>query len=915
MDGRPTDTTQSAIQRLRWAAMALALARVFLAQPPPVSRTAAIGVVLTLGVYSCALAVARRHHGRVPGLELVALVLDFLVCTAWVLLVANDRYSAAFAIFTFVGIEAAVLYQVRGGALFAGAFVAAFAVLDWTRARFFGFPDQAGSLVFRAAIVLLVAAVVAAISVQSQRRRRQLERQAEALRTSEQRFRTIVDTTSIGVSVADAQGRLISANRAYAELVGYTEAELTTMCITDFTHPDDRGVDMRLAFEVASGLRSHGQVEKRWVRKDGEVRWVRVNASHMPGDGGTPGRVVAIVEDISERRLAERELERSTRLQAMQFAVTRRLAEAETLADAAPHLLREMGEALRWEMSRLLLVDPERRTATVHHAWSADPSHPHPEDGVTALPLAGGVLDTVFRSARPVTLAEGDPRLGEACVAGAAETRSAVAFPIVHEGGITGVVTLSGGSARTLEDGVLATLADIGRQIGQYVERKQVEAALAESAARLSAIAATDVLTGLPNRREFERRLALPRSRGFAILAIDVDNLKIVNDSYGHEAGDAALRSIGTALRMGVREGDVVARSGGDEFAALLPNTDVEEAARVGDRLRRAMHGIALPHGQARISIGCAAGPPGADAQLVFTGADEALYRAKRKGRDRLEAELAHTENGSQQVRWETLVPSLLREDGMTSVFQPIVSLRGGDVIGYEALGRPSDGPHDVGVEGLFAAADRIGEGRSLDWVCRRAALLGCRGLPASTSLFVNVGVSVLLDPLHAVDQMLLLLRWAERSPGQVVLEITEREAVRDLERLQMVIAEYRSHGFRFALDDVGTGHSTFEVLSVATPEFIKVAGRLTRRADEVGPRSAIRALVAFAASSGAQVVAEEVENDTTASLMRGLGVDLAQGFMWGSPAVASAWRTWSDVAEGRQDSRENGNGGPRVRA
>ncbi len=341
---------------------------------------------------------------------------------------------------------------------------------------------------------------------------------------------------------------------------------------------------------------------------------------------------------------------------------------------------------------------------------------------------------------------------------------------------------------------------------------------------------------------------------------------------------------------MGVRDGDIVARTGGDEFAALLPGTDLGEAARIGDRLRRAMHGVALPHGQARISIGCAAGGAGSDPQRILILADEALYRAKGNGRDRLEAD-AEDETTDHRVRWETLVPSLLRSDGMTSVFQPIVRLPEGDVVAYEALGRPNGSPADAGVEALFAAADRIGEGRSLDWLCRRAALVGCRDLPESALLFINVGVSVLLDPLHDVDQMLLLLRWAGRSPRQVVLEITERESVRDMERLRVVVAEYRRHGFRFALDDVGTGHSTFEVLSVVTPEFIKVAGRLTRRSEEVGPRAAIRALVAFARSSGARVIAEEVETGQIAMAMRSLGVDLAQGFMWGAPAAADTWR------------------------
>ena len=866
--------TARAVSRLRWLAIALGVSQVYLAQPPPVSRSAAVLTAVAMAVYNLGVVAAVRRRWRVERVGTAALVLDFVACTAWVMLVANDRYSTAYAVYTLVGVEAAVLHEARGAVGFSAGFAAAFAAVYWERAHAFGFPVEIGSLVFRATTVLLLAAFMGAISAQSQSRRRELERQAAALRGSEERLRRILDTTSIGVSVADAQGRLISANGAYQRLVGYDEAELTRMRIADFTHPEDIGADMRLAAEVASGVRSHGQVEKRWVRKDGQVRWVRVNASHMPGAEGAEGRVVAIVEDITERRLAEGRLLRTGRLQAMQFAVTRCLAEAAALEDAAPRVLESIAEALRCDLAGLLLAGEDGGTLTLRHSWRG-PGAPDGEPAGMAA-LAAEALDGSVRSSGRM-----------------------VAVPIVHEGRTTGVVCLAGTEEREVGADVVAVLADIGSQVGQFVERKAAEAALAESAARLSAIAATDPLTGLPNRREFEQMLAVEQPRGFAVLAIDVDNLKVINDGHGHEAGDAALRAIGTALRMGLREHDVVARNGGDEFAALLPDTDLDMALRVADRLRRAMHGIALPHGQARISIGCAAGPAGADAAAVFSTADEALYRAKRSGRDRLEADLhAVTAAGARRVRWETLVPSLLREGGITSVFQPIVRLCDGAVIGYEALGRPSGETVDGGVEGLFAAAERVGEGRSLDWICRRAALLGCRGLPGSTAVFVNVGVSVLLDPLHDVDQMLLLLRWAERPASQVVLEITEREAVRDLERLRTVVTEYREQGFRFALDDVGTGHSTLEVLSVVTPEFVKVAGTLTRRPDEVGPRSAIRALVAFAESSGAQVIAEEVETAATAAAMEALGVELAQGFMWGTPAAAVAWRRPSGAGD-----------------
>jgi EAL domain-containing protein (putative c-di-GMP-specific phosphodiesterase class I) len=139
---------------------------------------------------------------------------------------------------------------------------------------------------------------------------------------------------------------------------------------------------------------------------------------------------------------------------------------------------------------------------------------------------------------------------------------------------------------------------------------------------------------------------------------------------------------------------------------------------------------------------------------------------------------------------------------------------------------------------------------------------------------------------------MLLLLRWARRRPEDVVLEITERDAIRDPERLAQVLALYRASGFRFALDDVGEGHSTFEVLAAATPEFIKVAGSLVRRVDTLGARGAIEALVTFATTTGAQVIAEGVETEAIAVTLRRLGVTLGQGFALARPANAEAWRS-----------------------
>ena len=410
----------------------------------------------------------------------------------------------------------------------------------------------------------------------------------------------------------------------------------------------------------------------------------------------------------------------------------------------------------------------------------------------------------------------------------------------------------------------------------------------AESYKRLAAIAASDALTGLPNRREFERLLNANQEARFAVLAIDVDNLKVINDTYGHEAGDATIKAIAAVLRDGLRPQDLIARTGGDEFSALLAEVGEAEAAMVAERLRRAMQGVPTPSGLGSISVGCAWSAAGGDPKVLWSMADEALYVAKRGGRNRVHRTASGyaASPALAPPKWDVVVEQVLANRDVTTVYQPIVALRGRDVIGYEALARARGVAADLGVDGLFAAAQRLGLGPDLDWLCRRAAVAGMGSLPRG-QLFINVGVSALVDPLHGVDQMLLLLRWAQADAEAVVLEITEREAVRDLGRFEEVLAAYREHGFRFALDDVGEGHSTFELLASAAPEFVKISSRLVIRRSAAAQQSAIRGIVAFAAASGATVIAEGIESEEDARVMADLGVVLGQGWALGRPAAA----------------------------
>lgn len=468
-----------------------------------------------------------------------------------------------------------------------------------------------------------------------------------------------------------------------------------------------------------------------------------------------------------------------------------------------------------------------------------------------------------------------------------------VCAPILSGGRWMGLLAAWSRSKAAVKGSDLRTLEGISALTGLAL-------AHADGYLRLQNLASSDHLTGLLNRREFERVIAQQRGP-HAVLAADVDNLKIINDTYGHEAGDATLRSVAAVLRAAVGRDDVVARVGGDEFAVVLRGIDEAVAAEVAERARCAMEAVPTPNRLGRVSIGVAWTSHVDPGNNLWERADLALYAAKRAGRNRVEVRRdSDVDELEERYRWEDEIDRLLTERAVSSVYQPIVRLEDGAIVGIEALARPRGLGPLAHVDGLFATAQRLGLGPDVDWLCRRAAVENIGLIGGRAPLFINVGVSALLDPLHDVDQMELLLRWAGGSPREVVLEITEREAVRDLARFEAVLSTYRAAGFRFALDDVGDGHSTFELIAATAPEYLKISGLLVQRHKDRSARMAIRGIVAFARVSKTHVIAEGIETERDCRWLRDLGVTLGQGFVLGRPmlpAELSALQFEPDVA------------------
>lgn len=704
------------------------------------------------------------------------------------------------------------------------------------------------------------------------------------------RYRSFLQAVSDigeGLVITEA-GRPVYVNDAYLELTGYSAEELLSLpSLIDLAPPELREELATRLRNRLSGMSVPLQYVSQLVRKDG--RRVTVENAVRRFESESQTQVIAIVRDVSERRRGEE-------LRAMQFAVTRLLADCATIDDAAPELLRVLSTTLDCQAAGLWLMDPGEGALTLHTWWQlASVTGPEPAAELRgARAEAGvGVPGQVWQSrAAAMTADLTNCHVATARHASTFGMQTAVGFPIVLDDRVCGVIELFSRAPGELRRDLIDLMSDIGNQLGQFVERRRAERALHDSLRQLAAVASTDPLTGLRNRRDFDQQLASLEPQPFAILVIDVDNLKQINDEYGHEGGDVVLRGVSMTLAALIRDGGLVARVGGDEFAVLLVGIDAADARTAGERMRVAVQGVSLPYGQARITVGWALGAPGSDPYAVWRRADADLYHAKRDGRNRVGLGNAEDRRDQpQRAAWRDRVEGALEVTGMPMLYQPIVRLGDGAVVGHEALARPPGcGPTDS-VELLFTEALHLGRLRDIDWMCRRAALESVPWpQPQGWAVFVNVRTVTLLDPVHDVDQMLMLLSSVGGKAEQVVLEITEHEIISDLNRLTTVLASYREQGFRFALDDVGEGHSTLELLAAAEAEYIKIAHRLTN-SDTAGARSAIRAAVAFARSSGATVLAEGIENEACAERMVDFGIELGQGWHLGVPGALAPAR------------------------
>ena len=576
--------------------------------------------------------------------------------------------------------------------------------------------------------------------------------------------------------------------------------------------------------------------------------------------------------------------------------------EANALDEAAAKVLADVCHYMGWPVGHLYVAgDGEMLPTGVWHF--DDPERFHTLREVTErtpLPSGAGLPGRVLATGRPawivdVTQDDNFPRAKAVLDIG---VKAAFGFPVLSGNEVAAVLEFFSNEPIERDEALIEAMANIGTQLGRVVERTTYER-------RLSHQALHDPLTALPNRSLLLDRLrhALALSRRSesltAVLFVDLDRFKTVNDNFGHDSGDQLLLEVAQRLPGALRAGDTFGRLGGDEFVIICEGLSaVEDAMTVAERVIQTLSGaFVLSTGEVFISasVGMAAVRSGdADAEQLLGDADLAMYRAKERGRGSyvvydpgMRTRLADRINTENDLRRG------MRREELEVFYQPIVDVTAGAVTAVEALVRWRHPER-----GLLAPSEFVGiaEDTGLilplgDFVlveaCRQLAEWQRAGMaPPELKMSVNVSIRQ-LEHVGFVDHVRAALTKAQLEPQSLVLEVTESVLMDDVMIVRQ-LAELRELGVRLAIDDFGTGYSSLDRVRRMPVGTLKIDMTFVSELEQsVEGEPLVGAMIAMARQLGLGVVAEGVETQGQLHTLRRLGCESAQGFLFSPPVAA----------------------------
>ena len=734
-----------------------------------------------------------------------------------------------------------------------------------------GFTSLGGSL--------LLSVVVGLLARQRVRAQLQLKAKHHLLRRRTERLNALFHQSAIGVAeIEPATGRYISANTRFLDVVGWSLDQLQTMGLYDVVYPDDRTECMGLMCSLGEGRLPHFSVTQRVTRGDGAVIWCESWVAPLQTNDGKPSeRHLVLLQDVSERRLMQEQLQ---------------AREAYS------------SEMLRFMPVGLVVVGSQGNIEFVNHQFEAMTGWSSGD-----MPDESGMWRLLCADVQQHNELLKRLNAGRCKAAASGVNMPAMEYLLRGKDGNELSMEVSG---RFLGGRILLSFVDL-------TQRKAAEA-------QIRWLGFYDPLTQLPNRRLLLERLgeALQRSQKpamgkGALLLLDLDNFKSLNETLGHELGDDLLRLVATRLSHCIAGRSTLARQGGDEFAVVLEDLPVDalEAGRcteqVGGAILQALRApFYLGHQDLHVTVSMGAvvfADQTDTVEELFKRADLALYQAKSVGRDTLQFfDPSMQKAVSARVEMEKDLRQALDRHEFDLFFQPQV--QEGRVVGAEALLRwqhPSKGfvPPCVFVPAAEESGLILPVG---EWVlfaaCRQLAQWGRDPVMASLTMSVNVSPRQ-FHQTNFVAQVEQALKVTGARAQQLELELTEGMLLTDVEETIRKMVQLKAMGVMFSLDDFGTGYSSLSYLRRLPLDKLKIDESFVRDVVSSANDAAItRSIIALGHSLGLKVIAEGVETQAQLELLAASGCNYWQGFYFSRPKPGPEFGVWvhAFTSESKQD-------------
>jgi diguanylate cyclase (GGDEF)-like protein/PAS domain S-box-containing protein len=730
-------------------------------------------------------------------------------------------------------------------------------------------------------------------------------KQAEkALRDSETRYRSMIAALAEGIILRDKNARIIDCNAGAERILGRT---LDQMRGNTYFDPSWEAIredgslfpgDERPANAALRTGKPQSGVVIGLRKPDGAVLWLAMNAQPLFEESATtPSGVVTTITDITRHKQAES-------LRAMEHNVTRVLAEAETLAEAIPDIIRIICETMEWHCGQRWEWDKANGLLRCIECWGIDTPEIREFMASNAKlamkPVSSASVQGLVRRIHSTGEAawiddiSRERNLQRTALVIKAGLHGAFGFPLLLGDEVLGVMEFFHRDIRKPDDVLMQVARSIGNQIGQLIARKQAEE-------RIRHLAHYDELTELPNRTMFNHQLArsLAQARRhdkpLAVLFIDLDRFKNINDTLGHEAGDCVLKEVAERLRGCLRDSDTVGRLGGDEFVVLLE--ELPQPVYVATVAQKILAAVAKPfildaqEFHLTASIGISTYPAdSSDLHSLLKNADISMYRAKEQGKNNYQFYSAQMNvHTIERLALESSLRRAVERSEFQLHYQPKVDIRSGYIIGMEALVRwQQPGQGLIPPAQFIPLAEETGLIVPIgEWVlktaCARNKSWQEQGLPP-------LRIAVNLSGRQFAHETLLqdvtrVLNETGMDPVLLELEITESMAMHDPGYAVKLMTKLKAMGVHLSIDDFGTGYSSLGYLKRFPIDSVKIDRSFIRDLPGDSDDAAItQAIIAMAHGLKLRVVAEGVETGEQLSFLRAHGCDEMQGYYFSKP-------------------------------